>query len=100
MKRSWRRDIDRDGDLGGDPGCGGFPDRRREFCPESARVRFNSNLTPSSLDQFRELYKKYAKGLLTEEQLEWTANIILNLEQYKDLQEFMDVLTYRYALRR
>jgi 2-methylcitrate dehydratase PrpD len=55
---------------------------------------------PLTTDQFRELYKKYAKGLLTEEQLEWTANIILNLEQYKDLQEFMDVLTYRYALRR
>jgi len=47
-----------------------------------------------------ELYKKYAKGLLTEKQLEWTANIILNLEQYKDLQEFMDVLTYRYAVKR
>jgi 2-methylcitrate dehydratase PrpD len=56
--------------------------------------------SPLTTEQFKELYKKYAKGLLTEEQLEWTANIILNLEQYKDLQEFMDVLTYRYALRR
>ncbi len=55
---------------------------------------------PLSADQFKELYKKYAKGILDEEQQEWTANIILNLEQYKDLQEFMDVLTYRYAVRR
>ncbi len=55
---------------------------------------------PLSVDQFKELYKKYAKGILNEEQQEWTANIILNLEQYKDLQEFMDVLTYRYAVRR
>jgi len=71
----------------------------REFSKEMEQPLGGAKL-PLTSEQFKELYKKYAKDLLTEKQLEWTANITLNLEQYKDLQEFMDVLTYRYAVRR
>jgi 2-methylcitrate dehydratase PrpD len=56
--------------------------------------------SPLTTEQFKELYRKYTKGILSEAQIEWTAEIIMNLEQTKDLQEFMDVLTYRYAAKR
>jgi len=55
---------------------------------------------PLSMDQFKELYRKYTRDVLSEEQAEWTSEIILNLEQFKDLQEFMDVLTFRYAAKK
>lgn len=55
---------------------------------------------PLTSEQFKELYRKYVKGILSEEQIEWTSQIILNLEQTKDLRELMDVLTYCYAAGR
>lgn len=54
---------------------------------------------PLTTQQFEEIYHKLTRGILSEEQIEWTRKILLNLEQVDDLQELMEVLTYRYGAR-
>ena len=54
---------------------------------------------PLTTQQFEEMYHKLTKGILSDEQGNWTMQILLNLEQIDDLQELMEVLTYRYAAR-
>jgi 2-methylcitrate dehydratase PrpD len=71
----------------------------RTFSKEMEQPIGGSKL-PLTSEQFKELYYKYTKGILSEEQIEWTAKIILNLEKVKDLREFMDVITYRYVAKR
>ncbi len=53
---------------------------------------------PLTKDQLKELYFKFTKGILSEEQIEWTANAILNLEKLNDVEELMDVLTFRHKI--
>lgn len=55
---------------------------------------------PLTTEKLVALYKKYSQGVLSEELIEWTGDVILNLEKHKDVQELMDVLTFRYAIRR
>lgn len=54
---------------------------------------------PLTMEQFRKLYSKFTKGILTEAQIEKTADDILNLEKLNDVQELMDILTFRYKMR-
>ncbi|MFQ6110512.1 MAG: MmgE/PrpD family protein [Nitrospinota bacterium] len=60
---------------------------------------YGGPMYPLSPEQNAELYRKYAQEGLSEEQVERTLNIIANLEEAKDLQELMDILTFRHALR-
>jgi len=55
--------------------------------------------SPLTTLQFEEMYHKLTKGILADEQVKWTTQVLLNLDQMDDLQELMEVLTYRYAAR-
>lgn len=54
---------------------------------------------PLTTDQLKALYFKFTGGILPEEQTEWTANSILNLEKLSDVEELMDVLTFRHKIK-
>ncbi|HUV59688.1 MAG TPA: MmgE/PrpD family protein [Desulfatiglandales bacterium] len=47
---------------------------------------------PLSLAQFRELYHKFTRGILSEKDISKTAELILNLERLDNLKEAMDIL--------
>ena len=49
---------------------------------------------PLTMYQFRGLYSKYIRRILPEEQINSTADYILNLEKLPDLKALMDVLTF------
>ena len=51
---------------------------------------------PLSTNQFRELYSKFTKGILSDDQIDKTAETILNLEKMNDVLELMNVLTFRH----
>lgn len=55
--------------------------------------------SPLTTQQFEEIYCKLTTGILPDVQVNWTTQILLNLDQVDDLQELMEVLTYRYAAR-
>ena len=60
---------------------------------------FGGSKSPLTTQQFEEMYHKLTKGILSDEQVNWTTQILLNLDQIDDLQELMEVLTYRYAAK-
>lgn len=51
--------------------------------------------SPLSLEQFYGLYKKYTRGILTEEKQAETADMIMNLEKYSDLKGLFETLTFK-----
>ena len=51
---------------------------------------------PLSSNQFRELYSKFTKGILSDDQIDQTAEAILNLEKLHDVLELMNILTFRH----
>ena len=53
---------------------------------------------PLSVEQYIELYSKFTKGILTNEQIEKSVEAILNLEQLNDVIGLMDLLTSRQSL--
>lgn len=53
---------------------------------------------PLTMEQFRALYCKYTKDVLADDQIEKTADAIMNLEQLTDIQEIMDILTFRHRI--
>ncbi len=50
---------------------------------------------PLSVEQYIELYSKFTKGILSNEQIEKSVEAILNLEKLNDLIGLMDLLTSR-----
>jgi len=55
--------------------------------------------SPLTTRQFEEMYQKLTSGILSEDQISWTTQALLNLDRTDDLQELMEILTYRYAAR-
>lgn len=53
---------------------------------------------PLTMEQFRELYFKYTGGVLSQDQIEKTADAIMNLEKLSDVDELMDILTFRHRI--
>jgi 2-methylcitrate dehydratase PrpD len=53
---------------------------------------------PVSIDRIKSLYLKFTEGVLAREQAERTAEMLLHLEKLKDVQELMDILTYRHRM--
>jgi 2-methylcitrate dehydratase PrpD len=54
---------------------------------------------PLTKEQWLELYRKFAGVVLTKEEVEYTANKMLNLEKEPDITDLMNVLTFGFALR-
>ena len=50
---------------------------------------------PLTLDQVKQLYRKYVRGILSDEKVERTMESILDMENLTDLDPLIDVLTYR-----
>ncbi|OGQ13628.1 MAG: hypothetical protein A2026_20760 [Deltaproteobacteria bacterium RBG_19FT_COMBO_46_12] len=55
-----------------------------------------SRQEPLSKKQFRDLYSKFTKGILADEQIEKSAEAILNLEKLNDLLKLMNMLTFTH----
>jgi 2-methylcitrate dehydratase PrpD len=68
------------------------------FTRERANV-IGSPAEPLTLDQVKQLYRKYVRGVLSDEQVEWTMESILDMENLSDLDALLDVLTFRHAVR-
>jgi hypothetical protein len=56
-----------------------------------------SRQEPLSPMQFRELYSKFTKGILSDEQIDKSAETILNTEKLNDLLGLMNMLTFTHA---
>ena len=54
---------------------------------------------PLTTEQSVDLYKKYASVALSEDQVKQTADIILNLENKRDIMELMDIITFRHTIK-
>jgi 2-methylcitrate dehydratase PrpD len=65
---------------------------------ERANV-IGSPAEPLTLDQVKQLYRKYVREVLSDEQVEWTMESILDMENLSDLDALLDVLTFRHAVR-
>ncbi len=59
---------------------------------------YGGPMYPLTPGQNAELYRKYAREGLSEEHVERTLAILMNLEEVRDIQELVDVLTFRHAL--
>ncbi len=53
---------------------------------------------PLTMDQVVDIYRKYCKGILSDEQIEHTQDIIMNMENEPDLQELFDICTFRHLV--
>ena len=49
-----------------------------------------------TMDQFKELYQKFTKGILSDEQIIKTRDAIMNLESLSDTDTLMDMLVFRH----
>jgi len=54
---------------------------------------------PLTMDQVVDIYRKYLKGILSEEQIERTKDIVLNLENEPDIKELADICTFRHMIK-
>ena len=54
---------------------------------------------PLTMDEVVDIYHKYCKGILSDDQIERTKDIILNMENEPDLQELFDICTFRHFLK-
>ena len=66
-----------------------------EFSKERAHV-IGSPEDPITLEQIKELYRKFTRGILPSEQIEWTMDAMLHMENLSDVDELLDILTFRY----
>jgi 2-methylcitrate dehydratase PrpD len=53
-----------------------------------------SRQEPLSINQFRELYSKFTKGILPGDQIDKTAEALLSLEKLNNITDLMDILTF------
>ena len=54
---------------------------------------------PLTTDQVVDIYRRYCRGILPDDQIEHTKDIILNMENEPDLQELFDICTFRHLVR-
>ncbi len=54
---------------------------------------------PLTMDEVVDIYRKYCKGILSEKQIELSKDIILNMEHEPDLQELLDICTFRHLVK-
>ena len=50
--------------------------------------------SPLTQEQFKDLYRKYTKGVLTPKDMEETWQIISNLEKVEDLTDFLQKVVF------
>jgi 2-methylcitrate dehydratase PrpD len=50
---------------------------------------------PLTMDHFKSLYLKFTNKVLSKEQAEYTCQALLHLEELNDIQELMDIFTFR-----
>ena len=50
---------------------------------------------PLSMDQVVDIYRKYCRGILSDEKIERTKEIILNMENETDFQELFEICTFK-----
>ena len=53
---------------------------------------------PLTENQVKVLYSKFTQGVLSQKQAEKTAEALLHLEDLSDVQELMDILTFRHRV--
>jgi 2-methylcitrate dehydratase PrpD len=53
---------------------------------------------PLSMKQFGALFSKFTRGILADEHIEKTAEALRNLETLNDVEELMDILTFRHKM--
>jgi len=68
-----------------------------EFSGERWHI-IGSQEEPLTMGQLQELYSKFTRGILPEEQIRRTGEAILNLEKLSDMEEFMDMLVFRHKV--
>lgn len=66
----------------------------REFSRER-RSAIGSPDEPLTMEQFRELYSKFTRGVLSESQISRTAEGLLNLERFNNVAELVEMLVFR-----
>lgn len=54
---------------------------------------------PLTMNQLVDIYRKYCRGILSDEQIERTKDIVLNMENEPDLQELFDICTFRHLAK-
>jgi 2-methylcitrate dehydratase PrpD len=69
----------------------------KEFS-EERKYPIGSPKEPLKQEQFKVLFSKFTQGVLSEAQMERIAEAVLNLEKLNDIQELMDMLTYRHRI--
>lgn len=67
----------------------------REFSGERL-YPVGSPQDPLNAEQVVDLYRKYTAGVLSRGQIERTAECFLNLDKLSDVEELMDILTFRH----
>ncbi|MFC1966277.1 MmgE/PrpD family protein [Chloroflexota bacterium] len=71
----------------------------KEFSGER-QYAIGSPYEPLTSEQIRALYSKFTHSFLGEQQIEQTAQAILNLEKLNDVRELMEILTFGSAIRK
>ena len=67
----------------------------QEFSGERQKV-IGSPEEPLSISEIGELYKKYTKGVISERQIERTLELLLKLENLRDIEQLVDLLVFRH----
>jgi 2-methylcitrate dehydratase PrpD len=65
----------------------------RVFSKERTNI-IGSQKEPLTMKQFRELYTKFTRGILTKEQISRTVDVILDLEKLTNVKELIDMLVF------
>lgn len=60
---------------------------------------YGSPKYPLTMEEVADIYKKYLKGILSDQQIERTKDIILNMDKEFDLQELFDICTFRHLVK-
>ena len=65
----------------------------RSFRKEMEQPLGGSDL-PLTHQEFKDIYHRLTREILSEDQIEWTCKTLLNLEAIDDLRELMEILTH------
>ena len=57
-----------------------------------------SRQEPLTMKQYVELYFKFTRGILSNDQIDKTAKALLNLEKLNDVTELMHILTFKHQI--
>lgn len=68
-----------------------------KYSKERKTIR-GSQYEPLTMEQIKELYAKFTHGILSEEHIKKTSDLISNMEELSDVQELIDILVYRHRI--